>query len=71
MSIEDGWEKIAIFADEQGEPLHAARQLPSGRWTSKLGADVDIEHDLAALEGDLYGKVACFLKRRLREDLSS
>src|SRR5688572_26170730 len=29
--LEDGIEKIAIFADAHGTPLHVARQLPSGR----------------------------------------
>src|SRR5438132_8294807 len=34
---EQGYEKIALFTNQQGVPKHAARQLPSGRWTSKLG----------------------------------
>src|SRR5438309_904887 len=33
---ETGYEKIALFA-LAGMPKHAARQLSSGRWTSKLG----------------------------------
>ncbi len=45
---EAGFEKIALFA-ESGYFTHVARQLPSGRWTSKLGNDVDIEHDLRDL----------------------
>src|SRR5258706_4880493 len=32
--LEPGFEKVAVFAFE-GEPRHAARQLPSGLWTSK------------------------------------
>jgi hypothetical protein len=36
-TLEPGCEKIALFADAQGIPTHAARQLPGGRWTSKLG----------------------------------
>jgi hypothetical protein len=36
------------------EPTHAARQLPSGRWTSKLVLREDIEHDLHALSGEAY-----------------
>src|SRR4029077_13843158 len=32
-----GFEKIAFFANKEGEPTHAPRQLPRGRWTSKLG----------------------------------
>ncbi len=37
-ALEPGYEKVALFADDLGVPLHAARQLPDGRWTSKLGA---------------------------------
>lgn len=55
--------KIAIFADHDGRPTHGARQLPNGRWTSKLGKEQDIEHELQALEGSLYGDVAVILKR--------
>src|SRR5437879_4179528 len=44
--LEEGLEKVAIFADESGRPTHAARQLRSGVWTSKLGRLEDIEHDI-------------------------
>lgn len=41
------------------------RQLPDGKWTSKLGALEDIEHDrLDALEGDDYGRVVAYMKRQ-------
>ena len=60
---EDGAEKIALFADEWGRPTHAARQLPSGRWTSKCGKLEDIEHELEALAGGPYGEVICYLRR--------
>ena len=60
---EDGVEKIALFADSTAVPRHAARQLPNGRWTSKLGKAEDIEHDLHDLEGDVYGVVALLMKR--------
>ena len=46
--LETEFEKIALFADELGL-THVALQLPSGRWTSKIGEDEDIEHDLGAL----------------------
>jgi hypothetical protein len=62
--FEEGMEKVAIYADAQGNPLHVARQLASGRWTSKLGALEDIEHDLHHLEGEHYGQVALVMKRR-------
>lgn len=61
--IEPGFEKIAIFVSDSGKPTHAARQLPSGRWTSKLGKSEDIEHNLKDLEGRRYGKVSFFMKR--------
>jgi hypothetical protein len=62
---ESGFEKIALFADTAGCPTHAARQLPDGRWTSKLGALVDIEHALDDLEGTEYGSVVQIMKRSL------
>jgi len=61
--LEEGIEKVAIYVDDEGKPTHAARQLSNGGWTSKLGDLEDIEHDLADLEGELYGHVTCFLKR--------
>src|SRR5437899_3157076 len=36
-------EKIALYAKDK-MPTHAARQLASGWWTSKLGPSIDIEH---------------------------
>jgi len=61
---ETGYEKIALFVSDS-QVTHAARQLPSGRWTSKCGQNVDIEHDLHDLEGPRYGKVKLLLARRL------
>jgi hypothetical protein len=63
--LETGFEKIALFAKYQGIPLHAARQLPSGRWTSKLGEAEDIDHALRDLEGEVYGSVVLIMKRPL------
>jgi hypothetical protein len=60
---EPDFEKIALFADDQGVPRHVARQLPSSRWTSKLGLLEDIEHALHDLEGTAYGSVVLVLKR--------
>lgn len=58
-------EKVALFTKSDNIPTHAARQLLTGRWTSKLGKNVDIEHELHALEGDLYGNVHTILKRTI------
>jgi hypothetical protein len=64
--LEAGYEKIALFA-LAGVPKHAARQLPSGRWTSKLGPREDIEHALPDLTGMVYGSVVLVMKRPLPE----
>lgn len=63
--LQDGVEKIAIFCAPDGEPRHAARQLPDGGWTSKLGDHVDIEHgDVDAVGGVFYGEPHTFMRRR-------
>ena len=64
-ATEPGWARIALFEREE-VITHAARQLPDGRWTSKLGTQQDIAHQLQALDGTQeYGNVVVFLKRRL------
>jgi hypothetical protein len=60
---DEGFERIALFADDNGFPTHAARQLPNGRWTSKLGRAEDIEHELGDLEGKEYGNVIRVMRR--------
>lgn len=56
-----GVERVAIFGDEDG-PTHAARELPDGTWTSKLGMSEDIQHrDLEMLVG--YGHLLAVLHR--------
>jgi hypothetical protein len=60
--LEEGYEKVALFALE-GAPKHAARQLDTGRWTSKLGPREDIEHELHDLTGMAYGSVVLVMKR--------
>ena len=58
-----GFEKIAVFGNG-GQFTHAARQLPSGLWTSKLGSLEDIEHqDLASVSIPDYGRPVQFLRR--------
>lgn len=65
--LEEGLEKIALFGKEQNGgivPTHAALQLPSGKWTSKLGPFEDIEHPtVEAVSGPVYGSVVCYLSR--------
>ncbi len=62
--VEPGFDKVAIYADPNDEPLHTAKQLTSGRWTSKLGSLIDIDHvSLECLEGREYGKAKLFMRR--------
>lgn len=63
-SHERGVSKIAIYADTASVAwTHAARQLPSGRWTSKLGDFEDIEHDtLEGLQGTVYCDLTYIMK---------
>lgn len=62
--LEPGFEKVAIYVDDEGTPTHMARQLVSGTWTSKLGQQEDIDHDsLEDLEDGEYGRVAQILRR--------
>jgi hypothetical protein len=63
-ALEQGFEKVALYA-QAGAPKHAARQLPNGRWTSKLGELEDVEHVLDGLVGTWYGDVVQILKRPL------
>lgn len=60
--LENGYEKISLYA-KGDQPTHAARQLRSGRWTSKCGQNVDIEHKLRELEGEEYGQVVIYFCR--------
>jgi hypothetical protein len=62
-TLESGFEKVALFANLQGVPTHACRQLAEDCWTSKLGQSEDIEHELHAVEGDIYGCVVVVMKR--------
>ena len=71
-TLVDGIEKVALFADG-AQFTHTARQLPSGRWTSKLGDYCDIEHDLedlvrirSANAEFRYGEIVAFMRRPRR-----
>ena len=66
-ALETGFEKIAIYHRYPLGVQHAARQLLSGKWTSKIGSGVDIEHEHPSdLEGHEYGTVAQYMRRRFR-----
>lgn len=62
--LEKSIEKVAIYVDAQGVPTHAARQLSTGAWTSKLGRSYDIEHHLPeGLNSDGYGSPSVYMSR--------
>lgn len=65
-TLEEGFQKIAIFVKDD-LPTHVSRQLPTGKWSSKMSFDeVDIEHDdLDCISGERYGVAAVFLKTAL------
>ncbi len=74
--LEHGVEKIAIYgtvnANAGIEPTHAARQLPDGSWTSKLGRNVDIRHTtLDAIDGPLYGTAIAYMRRPIQTAVSA
>jgi hypothetical protein len=63
-SLENGYEKVSIYVDQQGNPTHAARQLEGGLWASKLGRHKDVQHaTISAIEGGDYGSVVKILRR--------
>ena len=66
-SWEKGFEKVALYVDGDGQPTHMARQLSSGKWTSKMGRLEDIAHPTAEeLCGGSYGAVTRYMKRKIR-----
>ncbi len=68
VALEKGLEKVVIYVKGNDNPTHAARQIPSGAWVSKIGDEEDIEHTTPkVLEGKEYGKIGAILKRRSRK----
>lgn len=67
-TLEPGQTKVALFVRGDA-PKHAARQLSTGQWQSKLGQDVDIVHELRALEGDTYRVVRILFRIQTQQFL--
>jgi hypothetical protein len=62
--LENGFEKVAIF-EKNNTPTHAAKQLPDGLWSSKLGPFFDATHTLNCTDGGEYGQATVFMRRPL------
>ena len=67
-TLEEGFTKIAIFAKDDF-PTHVSRQLPTGKWSSKMSFDeVDIEHDdLDCISGAAYGAATVYMRKVVSE----
>ena len=62
-AVEPSYEKIAIYAFI-GHFTHVAKQLPDGRWTSKMGKGDRITHPSPSnLAKGIYGNVHCIMRR--------
>ena len=64
--LENGYLKIAIYADANDEPTHASRQLPDGSWTHKLGEWEDLTSTLRGVVCDAYGDPIVYMRRVVR-----
>lgn len=71
---EDGYLKIAIFATDQ-EFNHVAKQLPSGRWSSKGGVLHDFRHGTLDALGNSpvmpRAELVCIMRRPFEGDADS
>jgi len=66
--LEPEFEKIAIYVTGEGFPEHVARQVSSGKWSSKMGRGCDMEHStLEDIEGEIVGKAEVIMKRRCKD----
>lgn len=64
-TLESGYQKVAIYGDEDGEFLHVARQESDGSWSSKVGRLADMSHPtLECLCGIEYGAVKVVMRRK-------
>jgi hypothetical protein len=60
-------EKIVLYASALGLVTHAVRQIPDGRWISKLGDEEDIIHQSPDfLISACYGRPVLFMSRPQR-----
>jgi hypothetical protein len=63
---EEGFKKIALYENNEGDFKHLSLQLENGKWTSKMGVYEDINHrDLNSISGDFYGHPVMFMKKTI------
>lgn len=62
---EPGFDKVALYVDNEGYWTRAAKQEDNGEWSSKLGGGFDITHRTAHCFGgaDGYGNAVYFMKK--------
>jgi hypothetical protein len=66
-TLEKDTEKVVLYVNAKGIPTHMARQLETGKWTSKLGRECDISHDTPeVISAGVYGLVSTFMARARR-----
>ena len=60
-----------VLCADGPEWMHAARQLETGKWTSKMGEDELIEHDTPEdLVGPWCGQIVKYMQRKRKENVS-
>jgi hypothetical protein len=65
--VNEGYDKVVLYADRHGDWTHAAKQLSNGQWSSKLGDWEDIRHEAEMDVGDSAYGLACRYMRRRRK----
>lgn len=62
---EEGYEKVALYADADGLWSHAAKLEENGEWTSKLGEIEDIRHRSEhCFANSIYGNLVHYMRRK-------
>ena len=63
-SFEPGYQKVALYEEDEGTWQHASLQMPNGAWRSKMGEGPVIEHrSPESLSGGPYGHPTIHMRR--------
>lgn len=63
--MEAGFEKIVLYQNYFGLFGHVAKQLPNGKWASKLGAGKDIVHNSVEAFNGTHWTPSRYMRRKL------